>query len=1087
MAKIEISDRSQPLLRESDAVPAPGSRTSVELLELEVQGMRCGACVSIVEKAVRALKRPTINDVKVNLLAESATIAFSLQGSQGTREESVAAICEAIEDVGFDVRVRPSQGESLLELERDFRLVIWVPPTSPAAEAVAILQSEPGVISVTSGPVQEEDLVPGGREDLVNAVLLDVKYSAPPGLLMAPPQVQARQLLWVLRRAGFTKSSLSQDTSKRSPLQAAQIRRAAEAASWRRSFFLAAVFTVPLLLIMWVLAPMPQLQQWYQVGPVDGASIVMFLLACPVQFGSGWVFYIDAWVGLRHRNFGMASLVALGTSAAFLSSCIVLVRRLVESKQSACDLNFDTSSLLITFVLFGKWLECRAKGSTGDAIAALVALQPRKALLILRDEEAKMLGSDGMSEDGEHQVEVEARLLAEGDHVRVLPGAKVPADGVVVSGRSTADESVLTGESMPVAKKPGDRVLGATVNVGGGLLRVELKAVGEASAMAQVVRLVEEAQAQRAPVQDFADRVSGVFVPVVLTSALATLVTWLILLSSGAVPVSELPVADRNRPATFALMAAISVLVVACPCALGLAAPTAVMVGTGVGAQLGILVKGGRALEIAHMVSAVMLDKTGTITVGQPGVTDLEVLWPNGPQAEPNLLPDVWERLTPGSEDRGAFRALLPLLYLAGSAERGSEHPLGSCVVKEAERVLAAHGAKSGGVGEGREGAGSTALAEPQNFRAEPGQGVIAQVVGHAVAVGNWAWMASNKVETTGAQHTETLNLQRSLEEQGKTVVFMAVDGVLRLLVAIADSPKPEAAVAIAALQALGRDVYMLTGDNPRTAAAVAAEVGIPPDRVFAGVLPAEKAQKVRELQEGGSSGSAAGQRRCVAMVGDGVNDAPALAQADLGVAIGAGAEVAIEAADVVLARSVLSDVVVALHLSSRVFQRIQLNFCFSLGYNCLGIPLAAGLCFVLTGEPLPPFISGAAMALSSVSVVTSSLLLKSYRPPEVEELAQDLRKCFRRPLHVLSAIFHFGGAAHRAIVQESSQLLQQEIDRAKLLVVQGMAEGCQMQFGGTCTCPPHSCPCRDCPQHNSTKVQVISELAASHRNADIV
>jgi len=668
---------------------------------------------------------------------------------------------------------------------------------------------------------------------------------------------------------------------------------------------------------------------------------------------------------------------------------------------------------------------------------------------------------------------VEAHQLLKEDVVKVLPGSKIPADGVVISGTSSVDESAITGESIPVAKGLGDKVIGATINHDG-VLQVRLTGVGEDSAMSQIIKLVEQAQSQRAPVQDVADRISARFVPTVMMLSAVTFILWLIILWTGAVPLEDLP--KERGSFGFALMTAVAVLVVACPCALGLAAPTAVMVGTGVGAKYGLLIKGGRALEVAHVVGTVVLDKTGTITMGKPGVTNLELM-ENGEEADEPSYVDIWSRLEKLCivADTPLEKRLLPLLYMMGCAEKGSEHPLAKSLVEESTKILSAHR-------QSVRSADDVQLPDPDFFKSTPGRGIEATVGSYSLLVGNMEWLSHAGVDFTSPSGRSATSLQQQLDREGKTVIFMAVNKRLRLLAGIADVIKPEAKETIQALQSMGLRVYMLTGDHHRTATAVASVVGIAKQDVIAGVLPSEKAEKVRELQVGelqvSSSSFGLQQSRqlamrrqrsgrhrnaqCVAMVGDGVNDAPALAQADLGIAVGAGAEVAVEAADMVLSRSKLSDVAVALHLSRVIFRRIQLNFLFSLGYNCLSIPLAGGLFFAITGVPLAPFVSGAAMALSSVSVVSSSLLLRTYKPPALEQLMHrtrcpTLRKLFDRAF----------GEVQAATLQEEREMVSVEVAQARELVIQGIAASCGMLKGAQCTCPPDRCPCRNCPVHH--------------------
>lgn len=1007
-------------------MPTRRSEASSNVLQLEVLGMSCASCVSSVERAIRAV--PGVEEASVNLLAESASVRIS---SQEVAERVVAAV----EDIGFEATIKAgASADGAQEAQEATILAIAAPTEDPEMgsapnAALTALQKHAAVGSA------EITSALGARE-----LSIVVQFRAGGD---GQRERVLRELIFCLEDLGLDNVRVAQAASQ-SPLQRAQARRASEAVGWRRSFLGAFVLTLPIVLLMWVVAPMPALKPYLMLNGIDIAGIAMFLLATPVQFVSGGVFYRETFEGLKHRKLGMSAMVALGTTAAYLSSCAQLVCKLLAKEAAVMSLDFDTSSLLIAFVLLGKWLECRAKGSTGDAITALLSLQPQTALLVREDGSGR-------------ERYVDAKLLVKGDLVRVLPGSKVPADGTVESGESAVDESALTGESLPVPKAPGDRVVGGTANHGG-QLQVRLEAVGESSALAQIVGLVEAAQSQRAPVQELADRVSSVFVPTVLVLSLATFVLWMCLLGTGLVHLDAVSNSEHHNDFTFCLMMAISVLVVACPCALGLAAPTAVMVGTGVGATQGVLIKGGHALEAAHQIEAVVLDKTGTITEGRPRVTDVEVLCRDDEVSLANLRQHL---AAAGAPTTGPVATSLPLLLLAGSAERGSEHPLGQAVAQEAERLLADRGAPS-------------ALVEPATFRALPGRGLEASVLEHQVLIGNMAWMEANGVRAESAERLGTLRAE--LEEDGKTVVFVAVDGVLALLVALADTVKLEAPQTIQALQRMGREVFMLTGDNACTAAAIARRVGFPPENVVAGVLPSGKAEKVKELQQRPQASAARAGcfrgrevrpteegRRFVAMVGDGVNDAPALAQADLGIAIGAGAEIAMEAADMVLVKSRLSDVVTALHLSSAIFRRIQLNFLFSLGYNCLGIPLAAGLFFAITGRPLAPFVSGFAMALSSVSVVSSSLMLRRYRPPAFTQRPGSASFCQR--------------LAEKIGVRPRTEIMdEREAQRSgmRALMLQGMMESCGALTGANCSCNP--CDCRRCAQNSLSQVSTAAD-----------
>jgi Cu+-exporting ATPase len=700
--------------------------------------------------------------------------------------------------------------------------------------------------------------VPGVREASVNLATGVAAVGYLPGT------ADVADLVRTVRDAGYQARPLEAESWGAS-VGAREVRR------YRRLFVTAAVCSAPLLLAMAAhfgmgLGPLAVLMNpWLQLA-----------LATAVQFGPGWFFYRDAYNNLRGGGANMSVLVALGTSAAYLFSLYAVLR------DPQLGLYFETSALLITLVLLGKLLEAVAKGRTSEAVGRLMSLRPETAHVV---------------RDG-REVDVPLDAVEVGDVCVVRPGEAVPVDGTVLDGSSAVDESLLTGESLPVTKGPGDRVYAGTLNRSGSF-RLRATGVGRDTALARIVRLVEEAQARQAPSQRLADRVAAYFVPTVIGLALLTFVLWL---ASG-------------RGVTGGLLAAVAVLVVACPCALGLATPTAIVVGTGRGAEHGLLFRGGEQLEAAARVTTVVLDKTGTLTLGEPRVVD--VLADEGLAAE-------------------------EVLALAAAAEDRSEHPLGRAVVAAAQ-------------------ARGLASAEAEGFEAVPGQGVRARVAGRLVQVGTRRWLEASGVRPS----PELAAACDRTAAAGATAVLVAVDGHVAGLIAIADTVKPHAAEAVAALGQLGVDVWMLTGDNRPTAEAVARAVGIPPGRVLAEVLPDGKAERVEALRRAG---------RVVAMVGDGVNDAPALAAADLGIAIGTGADVAKAAAGVTLVGGDLRGVVAAIDLSRATLRKIRQNLFWALLYNTLGIPFAAlGL--------LHPVIAGAAMALSSVSVTTNALLLKRFDP----------------------------------------------------------------------------------------------------------
>ena len=642
---------------------------------------------------------------------------------------------------------------------------------------------------------------------------------------------------------------------------------------------------------------------------VSWINWLQLALTTPVMFWCGWQFFRSAWKGLLHFSANMDTLVAMGTGAAYLYSLAATIWPGFFAGVSGAAAHaahaedamggmvmvpvyYEAAAVIIVLILLGKYFEARATGRTSAAIKRLIGMQARTARV--------------MRNGTEQDVPIESVVV--GDRVLVRPGEKIPVDGNVESGQSAVDESMLTGESVPVEKSAGDSVFGATMNTTGALRLVATK-VGADSALQQIVRLVQEAQGSKAPIARLADKISGVFVPIVIAIALVTFVVWWF-------------ASPAESRLSMALVTAVSVLIIACPCALGLATPTAIMVGTGRGAEKGILIKGGEALETAHRLTAIVLDKTGTITYGKPAVTDI-IPAPGG--AEGTL------------EER-------ELLRLAASAEQHSEHPLAAAIVREAT-------------------ARGLPLTEPVGFQAVVGHGVEATVDGRAVLVGKAALLEQRGIRSTLAEKAA------GLAAMGRTPMFVAVDGREAGIVAVADTVRPESKEAIATMHALGLRVVMMTGDNQRTAEAVASQVGV--DVVFADVLPKDKADKVKALQAEG---------HVVGMVGDGINDAPALAQADVGLAVGTGTDVAMESADITLMRGDLRAVPQAIALSQATMRTIKQNLFWAFIYNLVGIPIAAGMLFPFTGWLLSPIIASAAMAFSSVSVVLNSLRLRSAR-----------------------------------------------------------------------------------------------------------
>ncbi len=616
-------------------------------------------------------------------------------------------------------------------------------------------------------------------------------------------------------------------------------------------------------------------------------ALIQFLLTTPILI-AGAQFYRRGILSLiRNKAATMDTLVAVGTGAAYIYSLFVSISLWTGSGDyGRGDLYYEVAGLLVTFILLGKWLEAVAKGQTSAAIKKLIGLQPRTALIIREGEE----------------VEIPVAEVEVGDLVIVKPGGQIPVDGRVTEGRSSVDESMLTGESLPVEKLAGSEVIGATINKLGSF-KFQATRVGRETALAQIIKLVEEAQGSKAPVQELADKISAYFVPVVVGIALAAFALWMLV----------------GQSFIFALTIFIAVLIIACPCALGLATPTAVMVGTGLGARYGILIKSAGALQKACQVDTVVFDKTGTLTRGEPEVTDL----------------------VPGSGTDPE-----ELLALAAALEKMSEHPLAESIIKRAER-------------DGVE------IPKAEEFQALSGRGVEGKISGRIIFMGNRRLMEERGVDISGASG----DILR-LEKEGKTVMLIAREDKLLGLIAAADSLKEFSREAVKELRRMGKMVLMITGDNRRTGEAIARELGI--DRVLAEVLPGGKAEEIKKLQAEG---------RTVAMVGDGINDAPALTQADLGIAIGTGTDVAIEAGEIILVKDDLRDVVTSLDLSRYAMRKIRQNLFWAFFYNTIGIPIAAGILYPFTGFLLSPVIAGAAMAFSSVSVVSNSLLMKRYRP----------------------------------------------------------------------------------------------------------
>jgi Cu+-exporting ATPase len=757
----------------------------------------------------------------------------------------VKEVVETIQDLGYEVPVR--------------QLTLAIEGMSCASCVAAVekaLHAVPGVLRA------------------------DVNLATEKATTQTLPTVQIEDLTRAVAEVGYSAAPVAEVAPKRE-----QAARSQEIGRLGIKTLVGAVLSLPIML-----GSFPEWFPW--VPKLLTEPFVLFLLAAPVQLWVGWQFHKGFWAALKHRTADMNTLVSVGTNAAYLYSvAATFFPAVFAARGLLANVYYDTAAMLMTLIMLGRFLEARARGRTSEAIKKLMGLQAKTARV---------------ARDGQ-EVDIPVEEVQVGDLVVVRPGEKIPVDGIVREGASAVDESMLTGESLPLEKQPGDDVFGATLNKAG-TFRFEATKVGRETVLAQIIALVEEAQGSKPPIQQMADKIAGVFVPIVMSIAVVSFGIWMLW---GPPPAF-----------LFALSNFMAVLLIACPCAIGLAAPTAVMVGIGKGAEHGILFRGAEALELASKLTTVILDKTGTLTQGEPSVTD--------------LLPV--DGITTHT-----------LLGFAAAAERGSEHPLGEAIVRRAQ-------------------AEQVELASPEESLAIPGHGIRAKVEGREVVLGNLKLMVDAGVELSGLAKEAEL-----LAEAAKTPMFVALDGQVIGIIAVADTLKPYAQEALTAFHRLGLEVVMMTGDNRRTAQAIARQVGI--ERVLAEVLPQAKAAEVKQLQAEG---------KVVAMVGDGVNDAPALAQADVGMAIGTGTDVAIEASDITLITGDLRGVVTAIALSKRTMRAMKQNFFWALIYNTILIPVAAGALYPVAGILMSPIIAGAAMAFSSVSVVANSLRLRRFRPQAV-------------------------------------------------------------------------------------------------------
>lgn len=809
---------------------------------LRIEGMTCAACARAVERAAKKLDG--ISEANVNLATEKLSISYD------SEKVSVPEVQAAVEKAGY---------RALVETAKRTLNIEGMTCAACAKTVERVTKKLAGVVEANVNLATEK---------------LNVTFE--------PSKVRVSDIKRVIEKAGYKASEevISVDTDRE--------KKKIEIDSLWNRFIVSAIFAVPLLIV--AMGPMIfqslNLMLPEVIDPMkhQGAyGIIELILVLPIIF-KGNKFFRVGFKTLAKGSPNMDSLVAIGSSAAFLYSLFGLYQ--VFGRGVEAHLYFESAGVILTLITLGKYMEAVSKGKTSEAIKKLMGLAPKTAT-ILREGKELEISID--------EVEVN-------DIVIVKPGEKLPVDGEVVEGSTSIDEAMLTGESIPVEKNIGDKVIGASINKNG-TIKYKVTKVGKDTALSQIIRLVEEAQGSKAPIAKLADIISGYFVPVVIGLAVISGAAWFI----------------AGKDLTFTMTIFVSVLVIACPCALGLATPTAIMVGTGKGAEYGVLIKSGTALENAHKINTIIFDKTGTITEGKPKVTDIIA------------IDSVEEEY---------------LLKVAAAAEKGSEHPLGEAIVKEAEER-------------------GVTLKSTSDFKAIPGRGIEVTIDNSTVYLGNKKLMEEKNIYL--GKYSEVSD---KLAGEGKTPMYVADNGELLGIIAVADTVKENSRKAIEKLQSMGVEVAMITGDNLRTAEAIAKQVGI--TKVLAEVLPQDKANEVKKIQAGGSK---------VAMVGDGINDAPALAQADIGMAIGSGTDVAIESADIVLMRSELMDVAAAFQLSKKTIKNIKENLFWAFGYNVLGIPVAMGILYLFGGPLLNPMIAALAMSFSSVSVLTNALRLKGFKP----------------------------------------------------------------------------------------------------------
>ncbi|MFH2011723.1 MAG: heavy metal translocating P-type ATPase [Pseudomonadota bacterium] len=809
--------------------------------DIRILDMSCASCAANIEKSLGELEG--VSDARVNFATEKVTVTYN------PSKVNIMGLTNTIKDLGYNVGL----GKITLPIQ-------GMTCASCVSRVEKALNNEQGVIKATVNLATEK---------------ATVEYF--------PEIVSVKELKRAVTDAGYKVL----EVEEKDVVEREKALREAEFKKLRNKLLVGVILVIPVfLLAYWDPLGLSKLWTWDR----QTNFILQLLFQTPIQFWVGWQFYVGTWKTAKHRTTDMNTLIAVGTSSAYAYSVIaIFFPELFSAKGLIATVYFDTAGAIIVLILLGRLLEARAKGQTSEAIKKLMGLQAKTARVI---------------KDGE-ELDIPIEEVEVGDVLVVRPGEKVPVDGIIKEGYSSLDESMITGESIPVEKEAGDKVIGATINKSG-TFQFEAEKVGKDTMLSQVIKMVEEAQGSKPPIARMADIIASYFVPVVIGIAILTFIVWYLF---GPAPVL-----------TYAMLNFVAVLIIACPCALGLATPTSIMVGTGKGAENGVLIRSGEALETAHKLNAIVLDKTGTLTKGEPSVTDVV--------ASKGFKPE-------------------DILALSASAERGSEHPLGEAIVTKAKE--------------------QKLITEiPSDFNAIPGYGIEATINGKKVLLGNIKLMKDRKIEIG-----DLVEKAEYISNQGKTPMYVAIDGNPGGIIAVADTLKDNSKKAVARLYKLGLEVIMITGDNQRTASAIAEQIGI--KRVLAEVLPEGKASEVKKLQQEGKK---------VAMVGDGINDAPALAQADIGIAIGTGTDIAMEAADITLISGDLQGVVTAIALSKATIRNVKQNLFWAFAYNTILIPVAAGVLFPFFGILLNPIFAAAAMGLSSVTVVSNALRLGRFKAP---------------------------------------------------------------------------------------------------------